>query len=448
MAAIKSIMGYPDLAAIAAKWPTMSATEKTDILAELKRRDAARQGGVSGRVNWLQTQVGFEEKDQARNDAQTAQRNNTVTAIGTAVGAPLAMAGGNALFREAPAQAIQGGQPAAQQGGQLAQSLGANPQAPAAATSATPGVIPEATAIGQNADGSMITMPGAAPAAEVAGQYGPLGELNGLETSGIGVAASLANREARRYADRYDVGTEYDATQAMNPINQAQSLQGNIGNIMGGERIDTGSQIAMALPSAGTSFLYNPLFARGGVFGSSKDKDQVQRDAYRSGLKESGLLDDNYQYTLADGSQYDMGKDGGFMLDNFGTNIDGRNQRHSYDIDFSREGAGNQATSLSALATALGANDAKSRSDMAGMFWNAANSNGATDENIMAMIDQNGGHDRVYGAVHEAAQGDKPRLSVQESDAMKAELDRIYGIENPANKKDPKKGLLGLGAKK
>jgi hypothetical protein len=44
--------------------------------------------------------------------------------------------------------------------------------------------------------------------------------------------------------------------------------------------------------------------------GSSKSGAQVLRDKVRSSMQEEGVLDKNYQGTLADGSAYDFGKDG------------------------------------------------------------------------------------------------------------------------------------------
>jgi hypothetical protein len=51
--------------------------------------------------------------------------------------------------------------------------------------------------------------------------------------------------------------------------------------------------------------------------GSSKDKGQMRRDAVRGALQERGLLDDNWQGTLADGTTTDFGKDGS-VLENRG----------------------------------------------------------------------------------------------------------------------------------
>lgn len=58
---------------------------------------------------------------------------------------------------------------------------------------------------------------------------------------------------------------------------------------------------------AGVGALYGALNS---YFGSSKDKYQKMRDAGRAVLKESGILDEDWKGTLADGSTFDFGKDG------------------------------------------------------------------------------------------------------------------------------------------
>lgn len=58
---------------------------------------------------------------------------------------------------------------------------------------------------------------------------------------------------------------------------------------------------------AGVGALYGALNS---YFGSSKDKYQKMRDAGRAVLKENGILNDDWQGTLADGSTFDFGKDG------------------------------------------------------------------------------------------------------------------------------------------
>jgi len=50
--------------------------------------------------------------------------------------------------------------------------------------------------------------------------------------------------------------------------------------------------------------------AIGSITGSSKGKGQMQRDAVRGILQEQGILDENFQGTLADGSKADFSQDG------------------------------------------------------------------------------------------------------------------------------------------
>ncbi len=50
--------------------------------------------------------------------------------------------------------------------------------------------------------------------------------------------------------------------------------------------------------------------AVGSLTGSSKGKGQMQRDAVRGVLQKQGILDENFQGTLADGSKTDFGQDG------------------------------------------------------------------------------------------------------------------------------------------
>ncbi|NDC96538.1 hypothetical protein EB077_14635, partial [bacterium] len=63
---------------------------------------------------------------------------------------------------------------------------------------------------------------------------------------------------------------------------------------------------------------------------SGKSEAQQIRDDYRGFLKAEGVADDNYNVTLADGSTFDIGKDGKAKL----TNADGKTSRRYYEIDW------------------------------------------------------------------------------------------------------------------
>lgn len=80
-----------------------------------------------------------------------------------------------------------------------------------------------------------------------------------------------------------------------------------------------------------------------GHTGSGKNTGRIMRDRWRDNLTKLGVAKEtngaSHQVTLADGSTYDMGGDGNTMLRNKGVNIDGKTERHTYDIDWSNETA-------------------------------------------------------------------------------------------------------------
>ena len=85
------------------------------------------------------------------------------------------------------------------------------------------------------------------------------------------------------------------------------------------------------------------------AYGSNKPRDQKIRDAMREhGTKNgvfilpdkqfaeaNGVKEGSHQVQLADGSYYDIGVDGRNQLDNYGQNIDGKETRHTFDVDWS-----------------------------------------------------------------------------------------------------------------
>ncbi len=115
----------------------------------------------------------------------------------------------------------------------------------------------------------------------------------------------------------------------------------------------------------------------GALTGSGKDKAQMNRDRLRKALQATGIADDKYMI-----NGVDIGADGGSMdLKNLGTNIDGKNQRHSYDVDFSNPLSGGTVSAVNPLTMALLGNGAKQKQidDLNGMLTNSV-MNGATDQ--------------------------------------------------------------------
>ena len=143
----------------------------------------------------------------------------------------------------------------------------------------------------------------------------------------------------------------------------AGALAGPIGITVGG--------IAGGLVGGALSFFKN----------SGKDKDQLARDEMRSGLQKMGMLDEGFGLTLADGSKYDMGKDGKFAL----SNLDG-NQRRAYDVDLADERATQVVGWINPLAEAMAGENEKVKTDLVGYLTNAALSNATTRDEARANV--------------------------------------------------------------
>ncbi len=120
----------------------------------------------------------------------------------------------------------------------------------------------------------------------------------------------------------------------------------------------------------------------GGLLGclrTGKHPDQEARDTVRAALVKSGFLESGYKVTLADGSRYDMGVDGGPKA-----NLGGR---RPYEIDFSDPLAAKAVTWVSPVIDLLmGGASEKMKSDFTGYFVNAAVGNATTLEQVSSNV--------------------------------------------------------------
>lgn len=125
-----------------------------------------------------------------------------------------------------------------------------------------------------------------------------------------------------------------------------------------------------------------------GHVGGGKSQAQQTRDKLRQYAIEKGFAGKDFNVALADGSKFNIGLDGKATLKNQGVNIDGKNTRHFYDVDFSNPLAGKTVVALSPLISSLlgeGASE-KQKSDLAGMFANAVMSNAKTFKDVQKNI--------------------------------------------------------------
>jgi hypothetical protein len=165
-------------------------------------------------------------------------------------------------------------------------------------------------------------------------------------TSGLGnVVQGAAGAAAVAYGVHSLVQTG-EAAQDMPKSQRGQNTLGQTtlaGAAIGGGAVALAASMGAAgsvVPGVGTAIGAAVGLAIGAVMmetGTGKGTGQIMRDGWRKGLKEGGVLDDGYNVTLADGTKYDMGRDGGDKLPNKGTNKDGNTERHTFDVDWSNE---------------------------------------------------------------------------------------------------------------
>lgn len=122
--------------------------------------------------------------------------------------------------------------------------------------------------------------------------------------------------------------------------------------------------------------------ARFAGIGGGKGKDQQARDSIRSQLKAANIIDDKYGITLADGSTFNIGVDGGKFA-------------QTSNVNFDTPGAGEVVAMANPLAYLMTGGDKKLASDFAGYLTNAALSNANGDiklakANLQAFYDKLG----------------------------------------------------------
>lgn len=175
-----------------------------------------------------------------------------------------------------------------------------------------------------------------------------------------------------------------------------------------------------------------------GHTGTGKNSGQLQRDEWRNGLRQAGIASKDHQVTLADGSKYDIGKDGGAKL----VNKDGT-ERHTYEVDWSNPTTAESipAAHLFAIATGLNPNDNdkfETFNNATSQALNAAQSNAATrygvQDNIKSMLgNANIGPAQITSQVDLLYAQNK--ISDQEYGVYVDTINSMYGTKlQPSNK--------------
>lgn len=129
----------------------------------------------------------------------------------------------------------------------------------------------------------------------------------------------------------------------------------------------------------------------GSMMKTNKSSVQQVRDSFRSDLQASGVADDKYMVTLADGSKFNIGLDGKTKYQNLGKNIDGKTTRNAWDVDWSNPLAKFATDKIEPMIRNIYGPDDKKAKYMPGQFTgilvNAATSNAQSEQDVIANIE-------------------------------------------------------------
>ena len=231
---------------------------------------------------------------------------------------------------------------------------------------------------------------GAANLALATGAASATGSMGTAVVPGLNIATGLyTGYKTSEALGDMAAGQQRDVAGVVGGASAGAALGAGIGSIVPGPGTAIGAGIG-AVIGATAGFI-------GSKTGSSKRKPQMQRDAIRGVLQKGGILDENYQGTLADGSTYDFGKDGSTLK---WSNID--------KVAKAQPGAWNAAVpAADALAASYGFVGQKA-SDLAAWYAKGAVSNAGDDggialKNMQHFAKQQGiSFDMVKGKLDEA----------------------------------------------
>lgn len=283
------------------------------------------------------------------------------------------------------------------------------------------------TAVGSAASGGTVIAPAAG--ASTAG-------------AGLGTAAATGGIAAAVIAQLYSTYLGEKAAQKKLKQGHGQTTQGWIdrGNAwftpfhgiheeygdklgMGFMNSDTANNIYGALNPLNPAAPLAALKLAGIDTFSGKDKDQTYRDNVRKNWQSTGVLDKDFNLTLADGNKFDVGKDGSIQ---------------NYNVDFNKEGIGDVVAMANPLAAIMSGGSEKLTSDFAGYLTNAALSSGDAKANIRKVYEDAGiDWEIAHGIISEMEkQKDKfgNVLSKERADAYRNGLDEFFEMNAYAGK--------------
>lgn len=158
-----------------------------------------------------------------------------------------------------------------------------------------------------------------------------------------------------------------------------------------------------------------PLWAldQAGInFFSGKGEDQRNRDNLREQLQNIGVIDDNFQIRLSDGSVFDLGQDGSKQI---------------YNIDWSKDVNQDILGAVNPLAHIVANGQGKQASDVAGMLYNAMMSGGDPMKNVQLLYDAFGlDRNSAWHTIDQMV--NSGQLDRKTGDAFMAGIDKFWGV--------------------
>lgn len=206
-----------------------------------------------------------------------------------------------------------------------------------------------------------IAASGAIGAGTAAGASGAMG---GYLIPGLNiVAGAYGGYQTAEALSDMAAGSKRTQTGVIGGATSGAAVGGAVGSIVPGVGTAIGAGVGAVVGAIAG--------AAGAYFGSSKKKPQMTRDAIRGVLQKNGILDENFQGTLADGTKVDMGKDGSYLK---WSNID-------KVAEAQPKAWGAAVPGADAIAAAYGFVGQKA-SDIAAWYARGAVSNAGDDPNI------------------------------------------------------------------
>lgn len=301
--------------------------------------------------------------------------------------------------------------------------------------------------IGQNMDGSYIqsgagaAQAGAGSAGEIIGQnmdgsyiYGTDAAAN-AGSSWMSTASEYASYAAMAYAaynaatsfdDWQKKGDDYAATRAEQQaaLIAANYFTGGLAGLAEGGMRAAAPHFMNEVDEFATKYGLLGNIVR--AFGSSKDETQRAREAMWGGLKKTGVVAKDNTWTKADGTTWDFGIDGDHKLDNKGANIDGKDKRHYYDVDFSDPNIGITVADLDPIGAIMAGGNEKGTKDATGKWVNAVTSSGDPKANTLKVYTDLGfDRNTAWQTIDEMVKAKK--LDQAKGDAYKNSIDRVFG---------------------